>query len=278
MPEPDVSAYLLPNGSRIGWRRRASAVLTCSTGDVTAHELAWAKREKSNARSARELKRCIRQGFTARSGERARWLRVSQRGVTPQVMARRWSRFVDERIDREFGDFGAWLRVTGITKTGIAHAHVLWFGIYLPHSWLRHEWGLWTAGDDAVWVDEVKGSGTGAAKYLSGQFVDYLAGQGVRARWSCSLDWRTGDVDSLGPLRVVEGPFGRQILAGGRRLTRSSRRHGPFGAERLGPSSGLEFVRSEFYRGHDGPVALVYREDGLLRSHGSIADILGALT
>lgn len=119
-------------------------------------------------------------------GQRARWLRVSQRGIAPGEMARRWVEFSRDVIAPEY-ELEAWLRVTGVTISGIAHAHVVWFGDYVPHDWLKLHWGRFSGGDDSVWTAEVKGSGAGVGKYLSRQFVEYLAGQGVRARWSLSL-------------------------------------------------------------------------------------------
>jgi hypothetical protein len=151
-------------------------------------------------------------------------------------MARRWVEFSRDVLAPAYPWWGDWLRVTGATKSGIAHAHVVWFGGYLPHDWLVINWGRFSGGDDSVWLDEVKGSsGAGVSKYLGRQFVEYLAGQGVRARWSKSQTWLSRDASGRLPGVAGRGPSARP-----------------------GASSGLDFVQSQWYRGHDGPVPAIW--------------------
>jgi hypothetical protein len=227
--------------------------------DTLGMILERSRRDHNAWASGRRLRRAVREGFAAHDGERGRWLRVSQRGIEPAAMARRWSLFSRDVLTPAYPWWSDWLRVTGVTKTGHAHAHVVWFGGYLPHDWLVIQWGRFSGGDDAVWLDEVKGhSGAGVSKYLGRQFVEYLSGQGVRARWSASAGWRSPGA-----------PIGR-----GRAGSPPAR-----GAET--GKAALEFVRGRWYSPGrpvgGGPLPVVYAaDDGSLHSMGSVADIIGA--
>jgi hypothetical protein len=166
-------------------------------------------------------------------------------------MARRWVEFHRDHIAPAYPDFGEWFRVTGTTKSGIAHAHVVWFGAYLPKWWLIEKWGRFSGGDDAVWVEAVKGAtGGGVARYLSLQFVEYLAGQEVRARWSSSAGWRErrGGEMGLGPRTPAP-------------LTLNA--------------SALAFVEGDWYQGRKSRLPDVYRDaHGALRSRLRVADLV----
>lgn len=168
-------------------------------------------------------------------------------------MARRWVEFSRDVLQPAYPWWSDWLRVTGTTTSGIAHAHVVWFGEYVPHDWLVINWGRHSGGDDAVWLDEVKGrNGAGVSKYLSRQFVEYLAGQGVRARWSCSTGWRSPGGERGDPaVRVPTSTVGK---------------------------AALEFVAGVWYRGHDGPWPSIHADaSGDLHSFESVGDILRRL-
>jgi hypothetical protein len=171
-------------------------------------------------------------------------------------MARRWSQFSRDVLTPAYPWWADWLRVTGVTKSGIAHAHVVWFGGYLPHDWLVIQWGRFSGGDNAVWLDEVKGSGAGVSKYLSRQFVEYLSGQGVRARWSVSATWRRLPGSAPGAGRRVTG----------------------LQAPETGKAA-LEFVAGGWYRGHDGPLPVIYQDatTGALHSMLSVSDLVPEL-
>jgi hypothetical protein len=181
-------------------------------------------------------------------------------------MARRWVEFQRDHIGPAYPDFGAWFRVTGTTKTAIAHAHVVWFGGYLPKWWLIEKWGRFSGGDDAVWVEAVKGeTGGGVARYLSQQFVEYLAGQEVRARWSCSTDWRVSEGSVTGGAPLGDGA-GAPDLRGARLR----------GAETA--KAALEFVRGSWYRGRDGRLPAVYLDaDKRLHTRLSVVELLAEL-
>jgi hypothetical protein len=131
------------------------------------------------------------------------------------------------------------------------HVHLVWFGDYLPKEFLESTWAKWAPETPFVHVADVRGSGSGVAKYLCRQVVEYLLGQGHLARWSTSLGWRS--------------PWARR---------------GPRGSlASLRPSSptGLAFVRSPWYQGHDGPLPVIYVEDGAFRSSASISELLRAI-
>jgi hypothetical protein len=262
--QPNLADYLLPDGRRRGFR---TSPFFCSStasqleredgryrskvvADVGRYQI-WDRwhRDRLNWASSRRLKAALLAGFAERLGERGRWLRVSQRGVTVAALARRWSSFARDHVRPEFGSF-EWLRVTGITESGIPHVHVVWFGPYIPQAWLQTRWGDYTDGDGIAYCAIVKGEGHGVAKYLSRQFVEYLSGQGVRARWSSSKGWRH-----------PEGLGG------------SKRRGAVLGAD------ALRFVNSKAYRGHSGPLPVFYTDaDGHLRSRLSLPALLAALS
>jgi hypothetical protein len=265
--QPSLSEYLLPDGRRRGFRTRPffcpstaaqleplGRFVDRRTEDGGRYEVLdrW-YRDRLNWASARRLRASVRAGFAERPGERGRWLRVSQRGVTVTTLARRWSAFARDHLRPAIGEFD-WLRVTGMTASGIPHVHVVWFGSFIHQGWLQDEWGNYTDGDGIAWCAEVKGQGPGVAKYLSKQFVEYLSGQGVRARWSTSRGW----------LRAEPGDEARPTASG----------RDPVGA------SALRFLRSSSYQGHDGPVPAVYVDrvnGGVLRSSLPLGELLAWL-
>lgn len=181
-------------------------------------------------------------------------------------MARRWVEFSRDVLQPAYPWWSDWIRVTGVTKSEIAHAHVVFFGGYLPHDWLVINWGRFSGGDDAVWVDEVKGlTGSGVSRYLGRQFVEYLSGQGVRARWSCSSGWRAPRRPEAG------GAFARTA-----RPSPGARERALRAAETS--RAALEFVQGEWYRGHDGPLPVLARDgSGRLHSQLSIVELFRAL-
>jgi hypothetical protein len=139
-----------------------------------------------------------------------------------------------------------------MTASGIPHVHVVWFGPYIPQAWLQEAWGAYTDGDGFAYCAEVKGQGPGVAKYLSRQFVDYLAGQGIRARWSTSKGWREAAPGGEGDPRRQ-----RAVLS----------------------TAALQFLRSSSYRGHDGPVPAIYADaGGRLRSSLPLRELLACLS
>jgi hypothetical protein len=264
---PDPATYQLPDGRLLGSRRRAP-VLPCSCASYQEPEdplgaiiERW-RQDRNRWSSGRRLKRAVEQGFAKHLGERGRWLRVSKRDVEAGEMARLWSRFVRDGLLPAYPGFGDWLRVTGVTKTGVAHAHVVWFGCFVPHGWLKENWGRFSGGDDSVWVDQVEQTGYGVGRYLSRQFVDYLAGQGVRAKWSCSVGWRSG---GSGTANDRASAPARPVVGGPDPIRRAE----------MGKAA-LEFVASKSYRRSPKQVFKLTPEGGW-RSSDCIGDIFAEL-
>jgi hypothetical protein len=141
---------------------------------------------------------------TANLGYRSRWLRVSWPGQTEQAVSRGLSRLVDHAIRPLHPEF-EYLRVIGLTKSGIPHAHTLFRSAEpLPWKWLSEAWGD-VAGPGAwrIWVEEISNP-WGTVRYLAKNMVGYLSRQAGESPWSCSRGWRLRS--ALASRTGIKGP------------------------------------------------------------------------
>jgi hypothetical protein len=116
-------------------------------------------------------------------GEVVRFLTLTSSKESPSDIHRSFEIFV-KRVRRKFGRF-EYIAVKELTKSGLAHIHVLFRGCYMDFEWVRDTWyEIHRA--KVVYLEQVRGTHRQVSAYL----VKYLDKEYEGSyRFWCSFGW-----------------------------------------------------------------------------------------
>lgn len=120
--------------------------------------------------------------FAAARGERVRFLTLTSMPSSTKAIHDSFRSFV-KRVRRK-GKF-EYLAVKEFTKSGLAHLHILYRGIYLNQAWISETWQQ-IHGAKIIYIEDVRGDLKQVANYLA----KYIISEGERFWWSWNWVYR----------------------------------------------------------------------------------------
>ncbi len=103
--------------------------------------------------------------------------------ISPKDIHRSFRTFV-KRVRRKHGSF-EYIAVKELTKTGLAHLHILYRGAFMPQAWISTTWQE-VHQARITYVEEVRGN----LKQVSNYLAKYIVSEGERFWWSWNWVYR----------------------------------------------------------------------------------------
>jgi len=89
--------------------------------------------------------------------------------------------------DKDWSSFMKCSYLVVETTEGVSGVyHILMYGDYLPHQWLKDRWLSITGSAKSLWIEFIKGSDKAVGEYVISQ---YVSGQSKFKKYSCSRDF-----------------------------------------------------------------------------------------